>query len=95
MGPAVEVLEGLGQQPGIGEARHRHPLAPKGLQAVLGLGKPSSEKGETRDYPRYPGTRSEDVSSQSTLGSAESSRRIAQARDRDIAGNGLQVYAPP
>jgi len=76
------------------EARDRHSMAPKRLQAVLDLEKPPERKRSTNRCPGHPTTHPEDVAGQPMLGCTEGARGIAQAWDRYLSSHNLQVHGP-
>jgi len=90
---AVESLEELAEFLAGGAARDRGPVAPPGLQAVLGM-EESAPIRSAHDQYRAPRSYSADGLRQSPLGCAKDPRRVAEARFDGLSSDGFEVHAP-
>ena len=74
---------------------HGRPLAPAGLRPVLALEVTTPRPRAAGNRRRHPQTIRADAGRESTLGRAAHPRRAAEARHRDLPGDGLEVPGPP
>jgi hypothetical protein len=75
----VESLGELAEFLAGGAARDRGPVAPPGLQAVLGM-EESTPMGSARDWEGPAGSDTADEPRESAVGCAEDPRRVVEAR---------------
>jgi len=76
------------------QAGHSGPVASPGVPVLLA----EEEQTGTRsanDRARTASAHPRDEYRESTLGSAEDPRRVAEARHRRLRGNGVEMHAPP